>query len=175
VPAGERVTCPPGSGANTACVHISGGGVTEVTFTNQVVPTGVLSICKIAGSGIAFGTLFTFDVSPAPIEGTSTIVVPADSCSIVTYPASSVVEITERVPAFARLVPPVTVAPEGELRTCATPLPERICVHISSGLVTEVYFTDAAAGALLSLGNGTTFQALVRRGPALGPLRLRAG
>jgi hypothetical protein len=150
-PAGEARTCTPAAGPNEVCAHISGGLVTEVTFTNIVVPPGILKICKVAGTGITVGGLFAFTVSPAPITGTGTATVqvpagpaPGGFCVIVgSFPASTVVTITEE--ARIGLAPPVTtVAPPGEARTCPPGTPAgSVCAHVSGfGLVTEVTFTN---------------------------------
>jgi hypothetical protein len=154
VPASEARTCPP-DGPNVACAHISGGLVTEVTFTNVVVAPGILKICKVAGTGITVGGLFTFNVSPAPIAGTgsATVQVPAGPapggfCVIVgSFPASTVVTITETL--LIGLAPPVTaVVPAGEARICPPGTPvNSACAHVSGfGLVTEVTFTNRVLG-----------------------------
>jgi hypothetical protein len=152
-PAGEFRTCEPAAGSNEVCAHISGGLVTEVTFTDVIVPPGILKICKVAGTGITVGGLFAFTVTPAPIGGTgsATVQVPAGPapggfCVIVgSFPASTVVMITEE--ARIGLAPPVTtVAPPAEARTCPPGAPAgSVCAHVSGfGLVTEVTFTNRA-------------------------------
>src|SRR5258708_16955978 len=54
--------------AGTATVTVNAGVQTTATFTDSVAPiTGVLRICKVAGSRVADGTLFSFSVAGAPI------------------------------------------------------------------------------------------------------------
>jgi hypothetical protein len=54
--------------AGTATVTVNAGVQTTATFTDSVAPvTGVLRICKVAGSRVADGTLFSFDVAGTPI------------------------------------------------------------------------------------------------------------
>jgi hypothetical protein len=89
--------------AGTATVMVVAGTQTIVTFTEAVNPiTGILVICKVAGSGIVEGANFMFDVVNLPV------IVPAGpapggSCSApVRLPTGQVV-ITETLPIGIRL------------------------------------------------------------------------
>ena len=56
--------------AGTATVAVNPGGQTIATFVDTIPPpptTGFLQICKIAGSGVALGTNFTFSVAGTPV------------------------------------------------------------------------------------------------------------
>jgi hypothetical protein len=127
----------------TAVVKVPAGGVsteTIATFTNKAVTgTGTLKICEAAGSGVAVGTSFTFDV------GGKTVTVPAGPapggyCVIVgSYSIGSHVTITQHIPT-GDTVASIAVAPSGRLvsKTLAT---GSAVVAIGSG-VTEVTYTD---------------------------------
>ena len=53
--------------AGGATVTVNGGGQTIATFLDAIIPvlpsTGFLQICKVAGTGVALGTPFTFSVA----------------------------------------------------------------------------------------------------------------
>jgi hypothetical protein len=138
-----------GLSGRTATVTVRAGGPelqTILICENRAV-AGILSLCKVAGPGVAVGTPFRFDVSPAPTAGSSTVFVPAGAgggnCVLVgTFPHGTVVRITETVPSGVQ-VSNVTVAPASDARPCGiVPMPNEVCVNISAGLVTEVTFTN---------------------------------
>ncbi len=87
--------------AGTATVMIAGNGLTIVTFIDtaaSVAPNGQVQVCKVAGTGVAVGTNFTFNVGGTPV------VVPAGatpgaSCSApVSLPAGTAV--VAEIPAY---------------------------------------------------------------------------
>src|SRR3954453_2029836 len=92
-------------GARTAVVNVQAGGAsvqTFVTFTNRVIPTGVLEICKDAAPGTSFpsGTTFTFTITGVP----GTFTAPVGACTgPITVPAGSVT-VTETARPDATLV-----------------------------------------------------------------------
>lgn len=59
----------------SATVAVTSGAISLVTFTNQTA-TGTLKVCKIAGTGVQNGDLFSFSV-----DGGSSFQVAAGSCS----------------------------------------------------------------------------------------------
>ncbi|MEO8072658.1 MAG: VCBS repeat-containing protein, partial [Acidobacteriota bacterium] len=60
---------PPNGTVRTVVVPVR-RQVVEVEYTNFVFRPGLLKICKIAGTGVAIGTPFTFDVSIDRLQGT---------------------------------------------------------------------------------------------------------
>ena len=89
VPAGTAVSdisCAP----TTACSNISlsvgalhaavtGAATTTVTFTNRSI-IGTLRVCKVAGPGVAAGTVFTFSAGGINISDAASYDVAAGSC-----------------------------------------------------------------------------------------------
>lgn len=79
----STIVTPPGRNLVTRVIGTSvrPANGTVVTYTNFVFVPTLLKICKIAGNGVAVGTLFTFDVTlnPAdfPFAGTQTVTVAA--------------------------------------------------------------------------------------------------
>jgi len=119
----STIVTPPGLNLTTRVIGTSvrPSNGTVVTYTDFVFVPTLLKICKIAGAGVAPGTLFTFDVTltPAdfPFAGTQTVQVAAGAagttlgnCAFVngpftpvagpppigTYPQGSTVAIVER-------------------------------------------------------------------------------
>jgi hypothetical protein len=147
---------------NTFQVRVPAGdiGTQTVVFVTNVPSEGRLKICKTAGPGVTAGTVFAFTVRVVATGATTTYSVPAGQCVVDgTFPDSTVVEITETLPTGVVVRPPIDVAPAGELRTCATPLPNRVCAHISGNLITEVTFTNVGVGRLKICKVSTTFPA----------------
>jgi hypothetical protein len=101
-----------------------GGAFTEVSFTDINVPPGTLKICKIAGSGVAVGTLFTFTVN-----GSVTYTIPAGPASeggfcLVDgmFPGNSTVTVAETVPTgFA--VSSITGCSQTGTNSCSVTIP----------------------------------------------------
>jgi hypothetical protein len=135
---------------NQFCAHITGGLVTEVTFFNQPAVPGLLKVCKVAGAGITTGSLWNFRWTNVATQATGTFTVPAGFCLVVGFfPASTVLRIDE-IGVGLGIGTTSRVDPVGELRTaplwagCPTgdTFTLGICAHISSALVTEVFFTN---------------------------------
>jgi hypothetical protein len=101
--------------AGTATVTVTAGGLTIVTFTNTVVPitTGFLQICKVAGSGVAVGTNFTFNVAGTPVN-VAAGAAPGGSCSAPMVSPAGPVTIIETLPSGTVLTG-VTALPAGLL------------------------------------------------------------
>lgn len=91
-----------------------GSGLVLVTYTNAPVAAapGAVSICKVAGAGVASGTLFPFTATSNGL--TTPLSVAADGgCATVPYPVGSHVTIDENPPAgFA--VSQIVVGPAGD-------------------------------------------------------------
>jgi hypothetical protein len=118
---------------------VLGSGETVVTYTNVPAPPGTLKICKVAGPGVAAGALFTFTV--AGLSGTTSV--PAGSCVIVgPFPFNSTQTITESVPSGFKVT---SIAADPSNRLVSSTATSGT-VLVGTG-VTEILFTDAAAGA----------------------------
>jgi hypothetical protein len=111
-----------------------GTGLTEVDFTNTAGGVGLLKVCKIAGSGVAPGTRFSFAM------GGASFVVPAGYCvQNGLFPMGTVVTITEQSSA-ATVVSAISVLPAGQQGTVDLTA-QTVTATIGVG-VTEVYFTN---------------------------------
>jgi len=128
--------------ASSAVVKVVPGNVssqTIVTFTNKLKPgTGYLKICKVAGSGVAVGTRFSFSV-----DGGAAISVPAGPgngyCVIAGQMSFGTHTIVEASSATTH-VSAITVAPASR-KVSASTSTRTAKVTIGSG-VTEVTFTN---------------------------------
>ncbi len=134
---------------------ILGSGETIVTYTNVPAPPGLLKICKIAGPGVASGSLWTFTV--AGLSGSVTV--PAGSCTLVAgpesgggFPFNSTQTITE-TPTAGFSVTNIAADPSGRLDSSDLATGTST-VTIGSG-VTEALYTDAANPAPPA-GTGST-------------------
>ncbi len=167
--------------AGTATVTVIAGAQTIVTFTDSVNPTtGFLQICKVAGSGVAEGTNFLFNVAGTPV------IVPAGpapvgSCSVrLQLPAGPVI-VTETLPIGLELTD-VSTSPSAMLlstdlaagqatvavgaggQTVATflnariPVPPtgflQICKVAGAGIVTGTNFVFMVAGTPVTVPAG---------------------
>ncbi len=112
---------------------------TTVTFTNRA-ELAILKICKVAGTGIAVGTNFSFTA------GTVVVSVPAGSppggtCTVVGwFPVATNVAITESIPAGTE-VSAIVVAPGNRIVGSPNLPGGSVVVRIGSG-VTEATFTN---------------------------------
>ena len=100
--------------AGTATVTVIAGAQTIVTFTDSVAPTtGVLQICKVSGSGIVEGTIYSFSVADTQITARAGPG-PGGFCSRpVNLPAGPVL-VTETIPIGVQLTA-VSTTPSGLL------------------------------------------------------------
>jgi hypothetical protein len=131
-PAGTAATITEGVVANTAVSSIAfggpvtgtsfnlaartatlttGAGNSTVTFTN--VALGTLKVCKIAGTGIALGTNFTFTLGATPVTVPAGSAGQGGACVILpnTYAAGTVVRVTETGPLAGTAVSLIAVNP----------------------------------------------------------------
>ncbi len=103
--------------AGTATVTVNAGGQTIVTFLNTVIPvvptTGFVQICKVAGSGVAVGTPFTFNVAGTPVTVPAGSA-PGGTCSQALEVPAGATPITETLPAGIALTS-VSTLPGGLL------------------------------------------------------------
>ncbi len=139
-------------------------------------PTGLLKICKVAGTGITVGTPFTFNAG-----GSNTLTVPAGpapggTCMIgPSFPVGTNVTVTETIPA-GDTVSSIAVAPPSQLVGTPNLAGGSVNVAIGSG-VTEVTFTDNRTGFLEICKKGDVtgnFSFTVNPG-GLGPFVVPAG
>jgi len=85
------VNAPNPNLANRTAVIAARNTTAEVEFTNFIFRPAILKICKIAGTGVATGTNFTFNLSlvdpltSLPVS-TAPITVPAGSCTFANGP-----------------------------------------------------------------------------------------
>jgi hypothetical protein len=95
---GESATLVSANLATGTAVVGIGAFHNTVTFTNEQIPTAALDVCKVAGTGIAAGTSFTFTVNG------QTLVVPAGQCvSAGQFPIGSNVTVQETIPSGDRV------------------------------------------------------------------------
>jgi Ice-binding-like len=131
---------PEGQGAvslsaGTVAVTV-GTGLTEVDFTNTAGGSGLLKVCKVAGSGITPGTSFSF-----AMDGTS-FVVPAGYCfENGLLPVGTVVTITE-LSSPASVASAISVLPASQQGTIDLTA-QTVTATVGVG-VTEVYFTNVS-------------------------------
>jgi Ice-binding-like len=160
--------------AGTASVTVNVGGETIVTFIDAAIPNvptnGVIQICKIAGAGVATGTLFTFNVAGAPVT-VAAGPAPGGTCATpVTVPTGTAV-ITETIPA-GTLVAGVSTLPSAGLLVSSNLAAGTATVTVLASGLTIVTFIDAAipvvpttgflqvckiAGAGITVGTNFTF------------------
>jgi hypothetical protein len=127
--------------AGTASVTVTAGGQTIVTFLNTS-PTGTLKICKIAGTGVPAGGMFTFSVAGAGLTVPAGLA-PGTCSAALVFPIGTAVPITEAV-SSGTVPSAISVVPAGAGSN----------INVSGGSVTatigagetDVYFTNAAGG-----------------------------
>ena len=121
--------------AGTVTVAI-GTGLTEVDFTNTAGGVGLLKVCKIAGSGVAPGTRFSFAI------GATSFVVPAGYCfQNGLLPVGTVVTITETL-SPGTVASAISVLPADRQGTVDLGA-QTVTATVGVG-VTEVYFTNVS-------------------------------
>jgi hypothetical protein len=139
---------------------------TEVEFTNFIFRPAILKICKIAGTGVANGTNFTFNLSlvdpltSLPVS-TAPITVPAGSCTfaqgpfpaiegfpgIGTFNFNTQIVITEAA-ANGVVVSTITSPTGGPITVSTANRTGTLTLNqmASAGLFNEVAFTNSASG-----------------------------
>ena len=181
------VSAPAGSlvstnlAAGSAVVTVTVGALTTATFTNVVIPTtGTLQVCKAAGSGVAVGTVFTFNVA-----GT-VVTIPAGSCSTALVVTGGPATITETLPVGTTLSSVVT-SPAGTLVSAnlaggsaivtvnvgalttanftnvviPTTGTVQVCKNAGNGVLVGTNFTFNVSGTMITVPAGSCSQALV--------------
>jgi hypothetical protein len=121
--------------AGTATVTVNTGGQTTVTFLNTS-PPGFLKICKIAGTGVPAGGMFSFVVAGAGLT------VPAGTCSqALVFPINTSVTVTEAASSgtVLSLISVVGVATNVDI-------PNRLATVTVGAGETDVSFTNIAGG-----------------------------
>ena len=138
--------------AGTATVAVNPGGQTIATFVNTIPPppiTGFLQICKIAGSGVALGTNFTFDVAGTPVTVAAGLPSPASCNTAMTLPPGQI-PITETLPSGTAMTA-VSTLPNAGLLTASNLAAGTATVTVIAGAQTTVTFTDSVAPTTGSL------------------------
>ena len=131
--------------AGTATVAVDPGGQTIATFVNTIPPppnTGFLQICKVAGSGVALGTNFTFDAAGTPVTVAAGPPSPASCAAALTLPAGQIL-ITETVP-LGTTMTAVSTLPNAGLLAASNFAAGTATVTVIAGAQTMVTFTDSA-------------------------------
>jgi len=127
--------------AGTATVTVIAGLQTIVTFTDSVTPTtGFLRICKVAGSGIVQGTIYSFSVADIQVTARAGSA-PQGFCSNpVNLPAGPVL-VTETLPIGVQLTA-VSTTPSELLVSSNLPAGQAT-VTVTAGGETIVRFENA--------------------------------
>ncbi|HTJ75801.1 MAG TPA: hypothetical protein VL337_10600 [Acidimicrobiales bacterium] len=129
----------------SALVSIAAGDIssqTTLTFTNHS-DVSVLKICKVAGSGVAVGSTFTFAVGASAVPVTAGPA-PGGYCTVAgSFPVASNVVVSEVVPRGVE-VAAISVAPGSRLVGTANTAGASVVVRIGTG-VTEAVFTNQAS------------------------------
>ena len=131
----------------TATVTVVPGGVnleTVATFTNYAAPPGQLKICKVAGNGVAVGTLFYFTTTDGTTQRMDQVEAgpsPGGYCVVDgSWPINDPVTITEVNMPSGVSVSSITVN-QGQLGQCNPASSSCTIATIGSG-ITEVTYTD---------------------------------
>jgi hypothetical protein len=143
-----------------------------------VRPSGLLKVCKVAGTGITVGTPFNFTISTSTSHAVLTVPAgpaPGGTCMIgPSYPVGTQVDVTE-APMPGVTVSSITVAPPGQVVN--TNLPGQGVTILMGNGVTEVTYTDQRTGFLEICKKGDvrgSYTFTVNPG-ALGPFVVPAG
>jgi hypothetical protein len=143
------------------------------TFACVGTQTAVLKICKVAGTGVAVGTPFTFTA------GSSTLTVPAGpapggTCVLgPSFPTGSTITVSETTPA-GDTVSSIDVVPASRLVGAPNLAGGSVNVAVGSG-VTEVTFTDKKTGYLEICKKGGVAGNFTVNPGNLGPFVVPAG
>ena len=128
-----------GRSATVTIVPSNGDASTQtvVVFVNRRIELGQLKVCKIAGTGVTKGTVFTFNVNNVNYN------VPAGYCVLAgQYPLNTQVTIREN-PLTGYFLESINIQPDGRTVSKNVSLGEAV-VKIGSG-VTEVSFRNASS------------------------------
>lgn len=135
----ERIVGTANRATGTVTATVGTGGTT-VTFTNaRLLPippeTGILKVCKLAGAGVATGTVFNFTVAGQPLT------VAAGSCEQAgSFPVGTHVTVDEAIPS-GHQVTQIQVAPATRLVGTPNLTTGTVTAAVGTG-VTEVTFTN---------------------------------
>ena len=132
----------------TATVTVNAGGQTIVTFIDAVTlptaTTGFLQICKVAGTGVAVGTNFTFSAA-GNLVTVPAGPAPGGNCSAALVVPAGPMVVTEALPGGTTLTS-LSALPRGSLLS-ATLSAGTATVTVTAGAQTVVTFTNAAIPA----------------------------
>ena len=141
-------------GAGSATVTVLSGSQTIVTFIDVAIPAvptnGYVQVCKVAGSGVAAGTNFTFNVGGIPVTVPAGSAPGGNCAPAVTQPAGTTV-VTETIPAGI-VVAGVGTSPNPALLVSSNLAAGTATVTVNAGGQTIVTFIDAAAPVLPNTG-----------------------
>jgi hypothetical protein len=127
--------------STTTTTNAAAGPQIDNVTVNCIAPQAALKVCKVAGPGVAVGTVFSFHAGLVPF----TVVAgpgPGGTCTRVgpTFPQGTTVMVTESVP-NGMAVSGITVAPPSRLVGTPNLAGGNVQVMIGSG-ITEVTFNN---------------------------------
>ncbi len=140
VPAG--LVASSNLGAGTATITVAAGSQTTVNFVNAVPSpqNGYIKICKVAGTGVAEGTIFMFSVSgtPFPVPAGPG---PTGICSPSLEVPAGLTSVTETLQPQIKLASIATL-PSAGLLVSSSLLAGTASVTVEPGNLTTVTFTN---------------------------------
>jgi hypothetical protein len=127
--------------AGTATVTVVAGAQTIATFTDSIAPvTGLIRICKVAGSLVADGTIFSFSVAGTPVT-VHAGPAPGGFCSTPMGVPAGPVSVTETLP-VGYLLTAVSASPSESL-VSSNLSTGQATVTVAAGGQTVVTFENA--------------------------------
>jgi hypothetical protein len=147
--------------AGTASVTVNAGGQTIVTYVDAIAPAasnGYVQVCKVAGPGVAVGTMFNFTVGGSPIPALAAGAAPGGTCGAPVQVTAGAVGIQETVPGPGGAVPTdVFTLPSAGSLASSNLAAGTASVTVNAGEQTIVTFTDAVPLALTTGFYFTTY------------------
>ena len=126
------------------------------TLSAQTAQLGFVQVCKVAGAGVAVGTMFNFTVGGSPIPSVAAGAAPGGTCSAPVQVTAGAVAITETLPAGTVLTG-VSTLPSAALLVSSNLAAGTATVTVNAGGQTIVTFTDAVPLALTTGFYFTTY------------------